>query len=145
MDRKEVPVIVLTEEECWKLLGLETVGRLVTHVGDVVDIVPLNFVVDAGSLVFRTAAGSKLSGLTVNSSVALEVDRFNEERGWSVVVHGRAEVITRDEELAEVEQLPLAPMVTTVKPTFVRIQVDSVRGRRFRFGPEAMAADQQDG
>lgn len=145
MDRNEEPVIVLTEEECWKLLRLETVGRLVTHVGEVVDIVPLNFVVDDDSLVFRTAAGSKLSGLTVNSAVALEVDRFNAERGWSVVVHGRAGVVSSDAELAAVEQLPLAPMVSTVKPTFVRIHVDSVRGRRFRFGPEAMVADQQEG
>lgn len=145
MDRNEVPVIVLTEEECWKLLSLESVGRLVTHVGDVVDIVPLNFVVDDASLVFRTAAGSKLSGLTINNSVALEVDRFNAERGWSVVVHGRAEVVTGDAELAAVEQLPLTPMVSTVKPTLVRIRVDSVRGRRFRFGPEAMVGDQQEG
>lgn len=145
MDRNEEPVIVLTEEECWKLLRLESVGRLVTHVGDVVDIVPLNFVVDSASLVFRTAAGSKLSGLTVHNSVALEVDRFTTERGWSVVVHGRAEVVLSDAELSEVEQLPLAPMVSTVKPTFVRIHVDSVRGRRFRFGPEPVAADQQEG
>ena len=135
MDSNEEPVIVLTEEECWKLLRLETVGRLVTHVGDVVDIVPLNFVVDDGSLMFRTAAGSKLAGLTVNSSVALEVDRFTEERGWSVVVHGRAAA----------ERLPLTPLVSTVKPTFVRIHVDSVRGRRFRFGPEPMAEHVQEG
>lgn len=145
MDSNEEPVIVLTEEECWKLLRLETVGRLVTHVGDVVDIVPLNFVVDDGSLVFRTAAGSKLAGLTVNSSVALEVDRFTEERGWSVVVHGRAEALVADEEIAAAERLPLTPLVSTMKPTFVRIHVDSVRGRRFRFGPEPMAEHVQEG
>ncbi|MHA3683793.1 pyridoxamine 5'-phosphate oxidase family protein [Leucobacter sp. HY1910] len=145
MDSNEVPVIVLAEEECWKLLGMEDVGRLVTHVGDIVDIVPLNFVVDRGSLVFRTAPGSKLSGLTVNSSVALEVDRFNSERGWSVVVHGRAEALTQSADIEAAEQLPLTPMVATVKPVFVRIHVDSIRGRRFRFGPEPKAADQQEG
>lgn len=145
MDRNEEPVIVLSAEECWKLLGLETVGRLVTHVGDVVDIVPLNFVVDGESLVFRTAAGSKLSGLTINSSVALEVDRFTVERGWSVVVHGRAEVLTSDVDIEAAEALPLTPLVSTVKPTFVRIHADSVRGRRFRFGPEPRAADVQEG
>lgn len=145
MDSNERPVIVLSADECWKLLQLETVGRLVTHVGDIVDIVPLNFVVDGETLVFRTAAGSKLSGLTVNNSVALEVDRFTDERGWSVVVHGRAEALVHDDEIEAAEKLSLMPMVTNMKPTFVRIYADSVRGRRFKFGPEQMADDDQSG
>ncbi|MBP1325920.1 nitroimidazol reductase NimA-like FMN-containing flavoprotein (pyridoxamine 5'-phosphate oxidase superfamily) [Leucobacter exalbidus] len=145
MDRNEVPVIVLNSQECWKLLRLETVGRLVTHVGDIVDIVPLNFVVDDESIVFRSAAGSKLAGLTVNSSVLLEVDRFTSERGWSVVVHGRAEVLEREAEIAAAAELPLTPMVSSAKPTFVRINVDSVRGRRFLFEGGDLADVLQEG
>lgn len=145
MEHNEAPVSVLTEEECWKLLGLETVGRLVTHVRDVVDITPLNYVVDEGTIVFRTAAGSKLAGLTVNNAVVLETDRFTPTHGWSVVVHGRAFVVSDEAGLEAVERLPLAPMVQTVKPTFVRIEVDSVRGRRFVFGAESQVADLQEG
>ena len=62
-------VATLSDEECWQLLAGEELGRLVTRVGDVLDIFPVNYVVDEDTIVFRTAEGSKLVELTVNDEV----------------------------------------------------------------------------
>lgn len=129
-------VNILNDEEAWARLSTQKIGRLATNVGDVVDLVPVNFVVDDQGIVFRTAPGSKLAGLMVSSSVVFEVDEVGEERGWSVVVHGTARVLERDDEIAAVEKLPLKPQVATVKLNFVRITPSSITGRAFVFGPE---------
>lgn len=145
MNSNEDPVTVLDEQTCWERLATQQVGRLVTHVGDVVDIAPINFVVDEGGLVFRTAAGSKLAELSINDSVVFETDSFDAERGWSVVAHGRARALSTEDEVAAAEALPLRPSVATLKPTFVRIEVSRVTGREFEFGPEPRREDVQNG
>lgn len=130
------PIKILSEDESWELLSTQKVGRLATNVGGVVDLVPINFVVDGGEIVFRTAAGIKLAGLTVNGSVVFEVDEVGEEEGWSVVVHGTARALDRDADIEAAEKLTLKPFVPTVKRTFVRIHPETITGRAFVFGPE---------
>ncbi len=100
------------------------------------DIVPINFVVDDETIVFRTAEGSKLFALTINQEVAFEVDGWGETSGWSVVLHGRAEQITDYDDVLHAEALPLQPWVPTVKLHYVRIVPAQVSGRDFAFGPE---------
>ncbi|QIK64103.1 pyridoxamine 5'-phosphate oxidase family protein [Leucobacter viscericola] len=136
MNPSSGPITVLSDTECWEHLATQRVGRLVTSVGDVVDIVPINFVVDGDTVVFRTAPGSKLSELTVNSSVVFEVDSFGETSGWSVVLRGRARALETEAEIAAAELLPLKPFVPTVKRVFVRIEATAVTGRSFVFGSE---------
>ena len=81
------PVSNLTTEQCWELLHAQEFGRLAFHLLDEVHIVPLNYAVDADRrLVFRTAEGSKLLGLTINDDVAFEIDEFGDEEAHSVVV-----------------------------------------------------------
>ena len=145
MSSKDASMEILDEGECWARLATEQVGRLVTRVGEVVDIVPINYVVDGHSIVFRTAAGSKLAGVLVNEAVVFEVDLFDLEQGWSVVLHGSAQVLETDAEIAAVEALPLRPLVPTLKPTFVRVRPESLSGRAYRFGPEQRAEDLQEG
>lgn len=130
----------LSPEECWRRLGTNRLGRLVTRVGDVLDIFPVNYVVDGESIVFRTAEGTKLSQLAINDAVLFEVDEYNAKNAWSVVVRGRARMIDTSDEIAEAERLPLRPMVPTIKWNFVRIVADeqsgAVSGRFFDRGPE---------
>jgi len=145
MSIHEDPMAVLSESECWDRVATQVVGRLVTSVGEVIDVVPVNFVVDRRAIVFRTAAGSKLAGLTVNSSVLFEVDEFDDDRGWSVVLHGQAQALETEGEVAAAERLPLKPFVSTLKPTFVRVEVDSVTGRSFVFGEEPKRENVQEG
>ncbi|HUH53570.1 MAG TPA: pyridoxamine 5'-phosphate oxidase family protein [Microbacteriaceae bacterium] len=136
MSAPNKPVTILTEEECWEKLASHSVGRLVTWVGNVVHIMPLNYVVDGRTLVFRTASGTKLSKIAINPSVILEVDDYDDKTGWSVVVRGEAERLQISTDTAEAENLPLKPMIATLKFDFVRITPTSMTGRKFMFGPE---------
>lgn len=136
MGNIEKPVTVLTEAECWEKLASHHVGRIVTNVGEVIDVVPLNYVVDNGTIVFRTGEGSKLSQLTVNNSVILQVDDYTSETGWSVVLRGTARRLETSEEVFAADQLSLKPMVATLKFNYVRIKAQSLTGRTFNFGPE---------
>ncbi len=130
------PITSIEEDSCWGYLASQQVGRLVTCAEGHPEVFPVNFVLDGESVVFRTAEGSKLGYLTLNNNVAFEVDGWTVDGGWSVVVKGSAEKITRSDELARAYKMPLLPWVPTSKPIYVRIMGDTVTGRQFYFGPE---------
>ena len=88
------PVTMMSDEEGWEMLQENEFGRLAFHLVDEVHIVPMNYAVDEHHrLIFRTAEGSKLLGLTINADVAFEIDEFGDEHARSVVVHGRARML----------------------------------------------------
>jgi uncharacterized protein len=118
---------------CWALLRSHEVGRLAVSIADRPEIFPINYVVDHGTVVFRTAEGTKLAG-AVQRDVAFEADGFEPDTGeaWSVVVKGRAEEVARAHELLDTADLPLFPWHAAPKQRFVRIVPDEVSGRRFR-------------
>lgn len=130
------PVLWLTDTEAWRLLGSAQVGRLATVVGGQPDVFPVNFVLDGHSVIFRTAEGSKLLQLIINSAVAFEADDWDASIGWSVVVKGSAHEVTEIADLSRVESLPLTPWVQSVKRHYVRIVPHEISGRRFGFGDE---------
>lgn len=125
------PVSRMSDAEAWEMLRENEFGRLAFHLVDEVHIVPMNYAVDDRQrLVFRTAEGSKLLGLTINADVAFEIDEFGDESARSVVVHGRARVL-KGREADETEELPLRPWVDTAKFNVVAMEPDEVTGRRF--------------
>jgi hypothetical protein len=130
------PVAALTDAECWERLRGHELGRLVTRVGDVLDIFPVNYVVDGEVILFRTAEGSKLFELTVNDEVLFEVDHYTEDDAWSVVVRGRAHRLDTAEEVERADGLGLRPWIPTLKYHYVRIAAHSLSGRAFPRGPE---------
>ena len=130
------PVIHLETDKAWDILAGQRLGRLAIWAEDGVDIFPINYAVDGESIVFRTAEGSKLSGLKAHNMVTFETDRWDPVYGFSVVAKGRAVPITSPDELRMVTKLKLRPWVPTVKLTFVRIVVTSISGRRFEFGQD---------
>ena len=132
-------VTEISDEESWRLMTGAQLGRLATSIGDDIEVFPVNYVVDHRSIVFRTAEGSKLFELTVNSRVAFEVDESAGDGGWSVVLHGEAKVLDDEDEIAAAQTLPLRPWVPTIKTIFVRVLPQRVSGRRFRFGEEPEA------
>jgi nitroimidazol reductase NimA-like FMN-containing flavoprotein (pyridoxamine 5'-phosphate oxidase superfamily) len=97
------------------------------------DIFPINFVVDHGTVVFRTAEGTKLAASVLGQAVAFEVDGYDAASGeaWSVVIKGHASEIQRMQELFDASELPLFPWHAAPKPRFVRIVPDELTGRRF--------------
>lgn len=126
----------LTEDDCWALLERESLGRLGLVVAGDLEIFPVNYRVDARRLLFRTAEGTKLAGLTINDQVVFEVDGVDETSAWSVVVKGTAHALEHESELLRAEQVAPASWLPTVKTRFVEIRPTAISGRGFRRGPE---------
>jgi nitroimidazol reductase NimA-like FMN-containing flavoprotein (pyridoxamine 5'-phosphate oxidase superfamily) len=126
------PVDELTDQDSWNLLGSVALGRLATSVADRPEIFPVNFAVQQHTILLLTAEGTKLLHAMANMHVAFEVDGYNAEEGWSVIVKGRAYVLGASE-LVEAERGQVLPWTTTVKDRFIRIVPTEISGRRFRF------------
>jgi uncharacterized protein len=138
---KEADMVVLDERtwlellsppECWRMLSLAPVGRVGVLVDSAPEIYPVNFVVDAHSIVFRTDPGSKLRGLARSPSVCFEVDGLDlEDRsGWSVLVKGRAIEVTAPDDRRKVANLAIRAWALGEKAHWIRIQPTEVTGRR---------------
>ena len=136
METNEGLVEELSVEECWQLLNRTRLGRLAVSVRGEVDIFPVNFVVNDGALMFRTAPGSKLLELSVNPRVAFEADEHDDSFAASVVVKGEAERVEAQSEIDAADALPLTPWIPTLKYRWVRIRPTSITGRRFARAPE---------
>lgn len=88
---------IIPREECLRLLGGQSVGRLGFVSGDQPIIVPVNYAAVNGVVVFRSGEGTK-ADLPPLAKVAFEVDHLDhgERTGWSVVVQGVLEDVTGD-------------------------------------------------
>src|SRR5262245_2075655 len=119
---------ILESQDCWTLLRSTEVGRLAVSIADHPDIFPGNYVVDSGSVVFRTAEGTKLAAAVLGRGVAFEVDGYDPLAGeaWSVVIKGAAHEIAGMRELFDAVDLPLFPWHAGPKHRFVRIVPDLV-------------------
>jgi len=114
-------------DECITLLCRCTVGRVAVDVeGAAPLVVPVNYVVDAGDIVFRSDLGTKLEALE-RAPMSFEIDDIDHGRhsGWSVLVRGTA----RRTEEWENRNVELEPWVGT-KQHWVRLHMDDVSGRR---------------
>jgi nitroimidazol reductase NimA-like FMN-containing flavoprotein (pyridoxamine 5'-phosphate oxidase superfamily) len=124
---------VLSTHQCLELLRRGDVGRLAVCGGDHPEIFPINYVVDHGTIVFRTAEGTKLDRLVAERNVAFEVDGCESRAGvaWSVVIKGRAIEITGLQERFEALGLPLFSWQAAPKHHVVRLEPTEISGRRF--------------
>jgi uncharacterized protein len=124
---------VLDTSTCLELLRANEVGRLAVSITDHPDIFPVNYVVDRGTLVFRTAEGTKFAAAVLGRAVAFEVDGYEPQSGdaWSVVVKGTAVEIERMQDVFDAVDLPLFPWHAAPKHRFVRIEPHDISGRRF--------------
>jgi nitroimidazol reductase NimA-like FMN-containing flavoprotein (pyridoxamine 5'-phosphate oxidase superfamily) len=127
---EDEPVATLSVEECWELLEVEEFGRLAYRLVDEVHLVPINYVVDGGVLLFRTASGNKLFAAALHADVAFEIDWHDEHAAWSVVVRGRIRRLHEDE-VHRVEGRLLEPWVPTMKYDVIELTPETVSGRRF--------------
>lgn len=122
----------LAVADCWKLFRSADFGRLGVVVDSHPEIFPVNYVVDHGSIVFRSAPGTKLDA-ALAGEVVLEVDGFDPATGvaWSAVARGSAQRMDSIEDVLESAMLPLFPWQSGEKNNFVRIVPTVVTGRRF--------------
>ena len=119
--------------DCFGLLGSVPVGRIGFIAGGEVVIFPVNFLVDGQDVVFRTAAGSKLSAIEIGHYVGFEADAYDaaSRQGWSVVVNGLAEVVDSAAETDRLDALGLSSWGGgAAGRVWVRIRPTRVSGRR---------------
>jgi Pyridoxamine 5'-phosphate oxidase len=123
---------VLTEGECLRLLATVPVGRLVFHEAGLPAVRLVNFVLDDDAVVFRTSGGQKYGAAVRGDVVAFEADEYDVDthRGWTVTVVGHAWTVTDPVELDRMAQLALRPWASGPRPHLVRVEIESIHGRR---------------
>lgn len=121
----------LSVERCWELLRGDAFGRLAFRMGPEVHLVPLNYAVDGETLLFRTAGGDKLLGVTMHPEVVFEIDSVDEESAQSVIVRGLARRLEENEE-HRADDVGLRPWTATIKYNVVEITPTEISGRAFR-------------
>lgn len=122
---------VLEQDECLRLLGETSVGRVVFTEQALPAIRLVRYAVHDGSVILRTSLDSKLASSDNGVVVAFEADRFDVEaqQGWSVTFVGKTEPITEPSELDEVATLDV-PGWAEDSRHFVRIRIELIEGRR---------------
>lgn len=125
----DLPQLVdLSRDECLHLLGTRQVGRVaVTIPREGPLVVPVNYVLDDRSIIFRSGYGTKLRSLPARP-ISFQVDHHLPEGrvGWSVLARGMAREISR----AEAAHLVLEPWVPQEKHYWVRMEIHALSGRR---------------
>ncbi|MFF3447744.1 pyridoxamine 5'-phosphate oxidase family protein [Streptomyces sp. NPDC002667] len=126
-------LIELDPEECRARLSTHGVGRIALHASEGLLVLPVNYSVVDGSVMFRTAPGSAPAA-ALGARVAFEVDHIDEvlAQGWSVLVQGRARAETRPDATRRLDALahtrPWAGGAE--RGLWVRVDEESISGRR---------------
>jgi len=136
---RDVRLQELTKQECFGLLAGQRLGRVVLVDDRGPLALPVNFVLDHYTVLFRSDQGSKLDEAGRGARVAFEVDGVDEatRTGWSVLVRGEATEVTDPAELARVRKLPLYPWAPGAKTRYVRILPTVLTGRRIALPEDA--------
>ena len=132
----------LSLSECEALLRAGVAGRIALSTPTGPQIFPVNYSVVDGHVVVRTSPYSVLGTHGRDATLAFEVDQFDHtrQRGWSVVLRGRAEVVTDADELDHVRRTwPPHPWASGVRPLFLRIPGTEISGRQLGSGWDPMA------
>jgi uncharacterized protein len=126
-------MLVMPRDECLRLLASHSFGRLAVAMDSPV-IRPVNYVFDepSQSVAFRTADGSKFHAMLINGNAAFEIDGIDpgSRTGWSVIIVGMAEEVTKPSELRRLERLGLEAWTPGRKAHWMRIRAWTVTGRR---------------
>jgi nitroimidazol reductase NimA-like FMN-containing flavoprotein (pyridoxamine 5'-phosphate oxidase superfamily) len=122
----------LPEAEAVALLGTQDVGRLVYTRRALPAVTPVNFLLRDGAIWIWTASTSSMWPGVRGAVVAFEVDELDAatRSGWSVVVLGVAELVTRPQEIEDARRHGPEPWVAGRKEHLIRIPLELVSGRR---------------
>jgi nitroimidazol reductase NimA-like FMN-containing flavoprotein (pyridoxamine 5'-phosphate oxidase superfamily) len=130
----------LDEAECLRLISPGGIGRIAYSGRYGVTVLPVNYKLHEGSIVFRTTQDSPLdedlrTGIaSAEYKVAFEIDDFDlaAREGWSVLVQGSAHHVDSESERASVLAAGVEPWPGGVKEHFLRIFPTRIGGRRIR-------------
>jgi len=123
---------VLGRQACLGLLATVPVGRVLYTKQALPTVLPVNFCLDAdSSVLLRTSAGSDLVRAVDGAVVAFEADEFDAvtHSGWSVVVTGRASLVTDPAERERLARSGPHSWMPVRDGVFLRIESEMVTGR----------------
>jgi len=125
----------LDREDCLALLQDEPVGRVALTARALPVVLPVNFALLDGDIVWRSAQGTKLNDASAGFVVAFEADHYEPEQrvGWSVMIQGLAHVVTEADELEKTRELTLESWALEgAADRYVRLIPNVVTGTRIR-------------
>jgi nitroimidazol reductase NimA-like FMN-containing flavoprotein (pyridoxamine 5'-phosphate oxidase superfamily) len=126
----------LERAECLRLLASSDFGRVVVAMPNGAPVIrPVNYVFDEGSqsVLISSFAGSKLFALTHAKQATFEVDSVDRaaRAGWSVIITGVVEEVTRPTDLERSRALAVEPWACAGEAScLLRIRAYTVSGRR---------------
>ncbi|MHB9864230.1 helix-turn-helix domain-containing protein [Streptomyces sp. YIM S03343] len=124
----------LSVQECRTLLGTHGVGRIAVPTAEGPLIVPVNYTVIDGGIVFSTAPGT-VPAQADGCRVAFEIDRIDDvfSQGWSVLVRGLARAVTDPDEVHRlIDRAYSEPWAGGRRSMWVRVEPLRITGRRIR-------------
>ena len=133
----------LDEAECLRLISPGGIGRLAYLGRYGLTVLPVNYKLHEGAIVFRTAQDSPTgedlqTGIAhAEYQVAFEVDDVDRaaREGWSVLIHGPAHHMTTEAERASVLESGVEPWPGGAREHAIRITPTRITGRRLRQRP----------
>jgi nitroimidazol reductase NimA-like FMN-containing flavoprotein (pyridoxamine 5'-phosphate oxidase superfamily) len=133
-------VEVLDEAECLRLISPGGVGRIAYLGRYDLTVLPVNYRLVGGAVLFRTArdsiTGEDLRTGIANADfkVAFEIDQLDEQarEGWSVLIQGPAHHLDSSTEQAAAVTAGVHPWAGEDKDHFIRITPTRITGRRIR-------------
>ncbi|MFF4399565.1 pyridoxamine 5'-phosphate oxidase family protein [Streptomyces sp. NPDC001480] len=134
----------LDRQECLRLLTNVPVGRIVHTRRALPAVLPVNFCLDDdGAVLLRTSAASELADAVDGTVVAFEADEVDAARraGWSVVVTGRATVVTDPAEQRRLTRTGPRSWAPSPREVFIRIHPELVTGRELTGGRTLYGVD----
>ncbi len=127
----------ISHADCEKLLRAGVAGRIAFVAPDGPHVLPINYSVVDDTIVMRTSPYSLLGTHGRDAMLAFEIDQFDYEyqRGWSVLVRGRCQMVTDPDELEHIEAVwSPRPWASGVRPLLLRLPWDELSGRRLGGG-----------
>jgi uncharacterized protein len=136
-ERVVVELIDLKPEECEALLRADVVGRIAFCDAVGPHVIPVNYSVVDDAIVVRTAPYTALAVAAPEKVAAFEIDQFDHanQRGWSVLARGRAELVDDPEDVAAIEAgWSPRPWASGVRSMYLRLAWTELTGRRLGRG-----------
>jgi hypothetical protein len=132
----------LDEGECLRLIAAGGIGRIAYSGRYGVTVLPVNYQLFEGTIVFRTAQDSATdedlrTGIAAAEYlVAFEIDQFDTaaREGWSVLIQGSAHHVVSESELASVRTAGVTPWPGGNRELFLRVVPSRITGRRVHAG-----------
>lgn len=125
---------VLSRGECLSLLSQASIGRVGVTIGALPAVLPVNFCLVDGQVLFMTGQGTKLTAALRGTVVAFEVDWADDltRHAWSVHIVGVSRLVKPEPaDWAAVELAGLRPWVPMRGRHMVKITPEKISGRRF--------------